>query len=145
MQEDKVVVMEIGRELGINLEENKIKSVVRLGKKANNGNVRPRPRLVKVVLDSESTAKEVFRAASRVAESEVGLDKAKDIKVFRDMTKIDRDRRKKLVEEMLRRNKELQDQNVTNAKWIIRGEQLVRIRINPEETSRPRPQNPKNY
>ena len=111
--------MEIGRELRINLEENKIRSVVRLDKKVSNGNVRPR--IIKVVQDSESTAKEVFRAASKVTESEVGLNKAKDIKVFRDMTKVDRDRRNKLVEEMLRRNKGLQDQNVTNSKCIIRG------------------------
>ena len=116
-----------------------MKSVIRLGKKENNNNG---PRLVKVILDSEDTAKEVFKAAPKLANATENY--MKEIKIFRDMCKADRDKRKKLVDEMSIRNNELRSQNVTNFKWIIRGENLVRIRINPNQTKtsvRPSPKN----
>ena len=116
-----------------------MKSVIRLGKKENNNNG---PRLVKVILDSEDTAKEVFKAAPKLANATENY--MKEIKIFRDMCKADRDKRKKLVDEMSIRNNELRSQNVTNFKWIIRGENLVRIRINPNQTKTSVRLSPKN-
>lgn len=53
------------------------------------------------------------------------------IKIFRDLNETDRAKRKALVDEMKEKNKELEQQNVTDNKWIIRGEKVVKIKINP--------------
>ena len=132
--------MEIARELGSNLDEDKVKSVIRLRKRENTNN--NRPRLLKVVFDSESCAKELLRAAPRLAEAT--SNNMKEIKIFRDLCKADKEKRKKLVEEIVRRSEELKAQNVTNVKWIIRGEQLVKVQnrqMNAGANGRPSPKN----
>lgn len=104
----------------------KILSVMRLGKRDESGN---RPRLLKVVLDQESTAYKVLRAAPELTKSED--ENVKEIRVFRDLSKGDRDQRKSLVDEMKQKNEELKNQVVGDSKWIIRGDKVVKIKVNP--------------
>ena len=112
----------------------KIVSVGRLGKMESD-NANQAPRLVKVVLDQESTAQRVIRVAPKLGEHN---DEVRKIKIFRDMNQVDRNRRKILVDEMKHRNEELKKENVTDSKWIIKGDKTVKVKVNP---NRPRKKN----
>ena len=113
----------------------KIVSVGRLGKKeGDSGN--QAPRVMKVVLDQESTAQRVFRAVPKLGEHN---DKEiRKIKIFRDLNQEDRNRRKILVDEVKHKNEELRRENVTDSKRIIRGDKTVKVKVNP---NRPRNKN----
>ena len=113
----------------------KIVSVGRLGKKEGD-NANRAPRVMKVVLDQKSTAQRVFRAAPKLREN--NDDEIGKIKIFRDLNQEDRNRRKILVDEVKHKNEELRRENVTDSKWIIRGDKTVKVKVNP---NRPRNKN----
>lgn len=71
-----------------NVFADRIISGSRLGKKEGNNRG---PRLMKVVLGKQSTEKKIIRASSN---GEEGIRK---IKIFKDMTQVDRDKRKAIL------------------------------------------------
>ena len=64
------------------------------------------------------------------------------IKIFRDLSKEDRDARNRLVAEMKQKNEALERDGVTDFRFIIRGEMLFKVRVDPSKRNaadRPRP------
>ena len=112
---------------GTNLEEQML-SVRRLGIRDDSRN---EPRLIKVELNHERTSQKIIRAAPKLASA--SDEEIKRIKVFQDRNKEDRENRRKLVAEMKQKNEDLQAQNIADYKWIIRGENVVKIKVNPQQ------------
>ena len=122
-----------------------IRNVVRLrenqneGANVNEGN-RRRPRLMKVMLNSEENARKILYNASKLETA--GEVEIRAIKIFRDLSKEDRDARNRLVAEMKQKNEALERDGVTDFRFIIRGEMLFKVRVDPSKRNaadRPRP------
>ena len=130
----------------MNLDINQdIRNVVRLrenqneGANVNEGN-RRRPRLMKVMLNSEENARKILYNASKLETA--GEVEIRAIKIFRDLSKEDRDARNRLVAEMKQKNEALERDGVTDFRFIIRGEMLFKVRVDPSKRNaadRPRP------
>ena len=104
----------------------KMKNVVRMGKYDESTSAQ-KPRLVKVMFDHEDTAKSVLHSANKLGNANEADIKV--IKIFRDLSKDDRDKRRKLVLEMKAGNEELKKKGIKDKKCIIRDEEVVTIRI----------------
>lgn len=125
---DKECILKLMKDyMDINKEtvEDKIMYMFRLGKQGSTTG----PRLLKVCFDHESTANKVLRAAPKLDKS--GNEEVRRIKVFRDMCQVDREKRRVLVNDARNKNDELQRDNVSDFKWIIRGERVVKVKVNP--------------
>ena len=107
--------------------ESKIVSVGRLGKKEDRTG--KGPRLVRVALDQENTARKVLTAAPKLGEQVE--ERVRNIRIFRDMNEEDRRKRKALVDEMKQKNEDLRQQGITDSKWIIRGDKVIKGKANP--------------
>ena len=105
----------------------KIKHVIRLGKYEPSGG--QYARLVKVVFDREEDANLVLKSAGKL--KDVQDSNVKEVKIFRDLSQPDREKRKELVSEMKLKNEELKKDNVVDSKFIIRGDKLLKINVDP--------------
>lgn len=114
--------------LGVDLGSINIKNVSRLGKSNDDGQSQ-RCRLTKVVFESEEMVTKVLRVAKRLSESEE--EAIRKIILFRDMCETDRQKRKALVDEMKHRNSELNVSDALIWKWVIKGDQVVKIKVRP--------------
>ena len=52
------------------------------------------------------------------------------------MNQEDRNKRKILVDEMKEKNEDLKQQGCIDSKWIIRGDKVVKIKVNPNAAPR---------
>ena len=90
---------------------------------------------MKVVLDQDCTAHKILKVAPNLGNDE-NDEEVKKIKIFRDKNKNDRERRKALVEEMRQKNEDLKQNNVTDSKYIIKGDRTVKVKVNPNQPKR---------
>ena len=120
--------------LGCNMDNIKITNAIRLRKRNEDSrqganSARPRQhnsRLMKVIFENDNMVSQVIRSAKKLNESDD--DNIKNIRMFRDMSRSDHEKRKVLVDEMKKRNLELEQQRVTNFKWVIRGSDVIKVR-----------------
>ena len=105
----------------------KIELVLRLGKINSNATVDD-PRLLKVIFENEAMTDRIMRNARFIKNAN---EEFKHVKVFRDLTSKAREINKALVNEMKKRNadleKEASDQNLTPThKWIVKDLKLIK-------------------
>ena len=109
----------------------KMKHVIRLGRYEENSE-QQHPRLIKVIFDNEDTARLVLRSANKIRNSQNG--DIKEVKSFRDLSQSDREKRKLLVNEMKLKNEDLKGNNISDSKFIIRGDSVVKVKVDPSKT-----------
>ena len=90
-----------------------------------------RPRMVKIIMDREYMVSTVLKATKNIQTASDPY--VKNVSIFKDLIKEDREQRSKLVTEMKAKNEALKDQvdpdtglAVTD-KWVIRGDRLVYV------------------
>ena len=89
------------------------------------------PRILKVILDREYMISTLLKATSELQKATDA--EVKKISIFKDLTKEDREQRRKLVKEMKTRNEALKQQRdpisgeAVTDKWLIRNEKLVLV------------------
>ena len=112
----------------------KIKHVIRLGRYETNES-REHPRLIKVIFDREESASLVLRSAGKLKNVQDGA--VKEINIFRDLSQSDREKRKALVEEMKAGNEELKRNHIVDSRVIIRGNKLVKVKVDASKQGKP--------
>ena len=90
------------------------------------------PRLIKVIFDNEDMARLVLRSANKIRNSQNG--DIKEVKIFRDLSQSDREKRKLLVNEMKLKNEDLRKNNVSDSKFTNRGDSVVKVKVDPSKT-----------
>ena len=113
--------------LGIDISADKIKNIIRLGPSPKGTD--DKGRLMKVMFETEEIALKVLKSAKALNESDNDGDRS--IRIFRDLNKKDRELRTKLVKEMIQKNEDLVKDGITDFRWKIRGEELIKVRSNP--------------
>lgn len=111
----------LGGELEIDMDQIKIINAIRVGARSQD-----RPRLLKILFEDEKMASTVVKSAKKLSESD-NVD-INGIKMFRDMSKKDHEKRKALVEEMKKRNGDLEASGDSGMKWIIKGTDIIKVR-----------------
>ena len=110
----------------IDMSEVKVMNVLRLGKNKPPQEGTGKGRLVKIIFQQEYMAMKVLRATAKLSEAEE--ENIKSIRMYKDMSPSDREKRKKLVEEMKKKNQEIEGSADQSMKWIIRGDILVKVK-----------------
>ncbi|KAK7080367.1 hypothetical protein SK128_004601 [Halocaridina rubra] len=104
-----------GNDLGIDLEKVMITNAITIGKQnMRNEDNRPNSRLIKVMFENEKMVSLLTKSAKKL--SKLTDEDIKNIKIFRDMSKSDHEKRILLVEEMKKRNQELHDNGISDMK-----------------------------
>ena len=126
----KAILQEVCPEENLDLEKRKI---VRLGQRkppsASNGNAKPKPRPIKIILDDGETRNRVLRQARRLKDS----TKYKKIGLAADKTFKEREADKALRAELKRRKDQGEDVYISKGGLVVRGQEHKTEEGSPEE------------
>ena len=92
--------------------------------------------MIKVLCNSEECVRKFFLHINRLNSSMNA--EIRNVRVFRDLNKEDRQARDVLLTEMKQKNEELKREGESNFKWVIRGGKIVKVGASslPETVSR---------
>ena len=87
--------------------------------------VTDKPRMIKVLFNSEECVRKFFLHINRLNSSMNA--EIRNVRVFRDLNKEDRQARDVLLTEMKQKNEELKREGESNFKWVIRAGKVVKV------------------